>query len=326
MKRLCTAVLAAAAVLAGCAAPADLDGEVGALAAAPLGPAPTAAPGEVATPVVVDTDLGADDLVALAFLLRHPEVHVEAITIPATGLVACDAGVDVVAGLFAALDVEAVPVACGRRAAGPGARELPADWRSAAAGGSGLAPAAGAVVPVAEPAAELLARRARDVEDLVVVALAPMTNLAELATEHPADYARLAGVHAMAGSVAGPVVDGVAEWNAAADPAALATVLTARVPLTVVPEDAVPLGTPEALRAPVVDRVATAADVPKWWDLATVAALVAPDAGSVEAARWALEPATPGRLEPLGDGAVRVYRSLDSAALESEYARVFTTS
>jgi len=59
--------------------------------------------------------------------------------------------------------------------------------------------------------------------------------------------------------------------------------------------------------------------------LATAAALVVPDAGSVEAARWELEPSAPGRLAPVGDGSVRVYRSLDGAALAAEYARVFAT-
>jgi hypothetical protein len=38
--------------------------------------------------VIVDTDLGGNDLVALAFLLRHPAVRVEAVTIAATGLAA----------------------------------------------------------------------------------------------------------------------------------------------------------------------------------------------------------------------------------------------
>jgi hypothetical protein len=52
--------------LAGCAAPFDDDGEVG--GAAPP-PAPQAAAD--ALPVVVDTNLGGDDLVTLTFLLRH---------------------------------------------------------------------------------------------------------------------------------------------------------------------------------------------------------------------------------------------------------------
>ena len=86
-----------------------------------------------------------------------------------------------------------------------------------------------------------------------------------------------------------------------------------------------PQGTPDALRAPAVDRVVAAADLPAWWDLATAAVLVAPDAGRAEAARWVLDPSTPGRLVPEGDGTVRVVRSLDRAVLEAEYARVFTT-
>lgn len=330
------AALTAGAVLAGCAAPGDTDGEVvtvgapGGLgvgaSAGTLGPPPPRTTAGEPVPVVVDTDLGADDLVALAFLLRHPDVEVQAITVPATGLVACEPGVDLVAALFESLATDAVPVACGRTAAGPGAHRLPPAWKAAAAGGSGLTPVSGTVTPAQEPAPELVARLARASADLVLVALGPMTNVAEVATRHPADYARLAGVHAMTGSVDGPVVDGVAEWNAAADPHALETVLATPVPLTIVPEDAVPTGSPAALRAPVVGRVAATAEVPAWWDLATAAALVLPDAGSAQAAGWVLDPSEPGRLRAAGGsgGQVRVHRSLDAARLEAEYARVFT--
>jgi len=326
VKRLCTVVLAAGAVLAGCAAPADLDGEVGGPAGAALGPAPTAAPGQVATPVVVDTDLGADDLVALGFLLRHPGVHVEAVTIAATGLVGCDPGVELVAAVFEQFAVPAVPVACGRDTAVGDARSLPAAWRAAAAAGSGLTPVAGTVTPAPEPAPQLIADTARRVEDLVVVALGPMTNLADLATQHADDYARLGAVQAMGGSVAGPVVDGVAEWNAAADPESFATVLAAAAPLTIVPEDAIPLGTPDALDGPVVGRVSAVAGIPAWWDLATAGAVLAPRAGRVEVGEWVLDPSAPGRLRKVGVGDVRVYRSLDPAPLEAQYARAFATA
>ena len=40
-------------------------------------------------PIVVDTDLGADDIIALALLLRSPAVDVRAITV--SGTVSCDA-------------------------------------------------------------------------------------------------------------------------------------------------------------------------------------------------------------------------------------------
>jgi hypothetical protein len=305
--------------LGGCAAPYDGDGEAEAAAA----PAAAAAPTPDATPVLVDTDLGGDDLVALSFLLRHPSVGVEAVTIAATGLVGCEAGVRVVAGLFAALREPPVPVACGRPTAGPGGRVFPAEWREVAESGTGILPAAGTLVD--GTADELIARRARRTEGLVVVALGPLTNLADLAREHPADYARLAGVHAMAGSVAGPLVDGVAEWNAAADPESLAVVLTAPAPLTLVPEDAVPDGTPSALEAPVVSKVRATIDYPRWWDLAAAAALVAPHAGKVEAGGWVLDDSEPGRLRRAADGPVRVYRTLDDRVLETAYDEAFAT-
>ena len=311
------ALLASCTMLAGCATPADLDGEVAAVGL-PLGPAP----GQDPMPVVVDTDLGADDLVAITFLLRHPHVHVHAITITATGFVGCDTGLDVLGGLFSALDASPPPVACGRSNPGPGARSFPAAWKAAAAAGSGITPDAGALTASPEPAAQLIAGLARNTQGLVLVALGPLTNVADVATQHPQDYASLAAVHAMAGSVSGPVVDGVAEWNAAADPAALETVLGAHTPLTLVPEDAVPQANPDALQVPAAHAVVAASELPAWWDLATVAALVAPQTGLAQSARWVLEPTAPGRLVPDGDGSVRVVRSLDQAALEAEYGRV----
>lgn len=321
------AAVAAGAALAGCAAPADLDGEAlafgsGAAPAPASAPPPARVPGAPVVPVVVDTDLGSDDLLALAFLLRAPDVDVRAVTIAATGLVGCEPGVDIVAGLFAALAVEPVPVACGRGEPAPGGRAFPAEWRAAAESGSGVAPVPGVRVP--QPAADLLAQQARDGRGLLLVAIGPMTNVADLATRHPQDYARLTGIHAMAGSVSGPAVEGVAEWNAAADPESFAAVLTSSVPVTIVPEDAVPRGTPEvALGAPVVGPVAAAADLPAWWDLAAVAALVAPDAGTAQRAGWSLDPSVPGRLRPSGEGTVTVHRSLSAPALEAQYDRVF---
>ena len=321
------AVLAAAAVmsvgaaLVGCAAPADLDGEW-VTSGAPMGVAPES---DEPLPVIVDTDLGADDLAALAFLLRHPGVDVRAVTIAATGLVGCGSGPAVLGGLVSALEVAAPPVACGRSVAGPGAHPFPSAWRAAAAKGSGVAPEPGAVTKGSDSAVELVVRVAQERPGVVLLALGPLTNVADVASQHPQAYRRLAAVHAMAGSVTGPVTDGVAEWNAAADPEALEMVLAAPAPLTLVPEDAAPRGTPDLSGVPVVDRIVAAAHLPAWWDLATAAALVSPEAGRAEAARWTLDPSAPGRLVPQGHGSVRVVRSLDRAALEAEYARTFSS-
>ena len=311
---LALVLLAPLVAVAGHAAPYDDDGEGAVLAAAP--PA-----NRTARPVVVDTDLAGEDLVALAFLLRHPDVRVEAVTIAATGLVRCEAGADVVAGVFAATQELPVPVACGREKPGAGAREWPAQWREVAERGTGVAPVDGELDP--RPAEDLIADLATRPHEVTVVALGPLTNLADLGRHHPRAYARLAGIHAMAGLVDGQAVDGVAEWNVAADPEATAAVLAGPAPLTIVPDDAIPAGTPAGQEAPFVRLVAAVIDYPKWWDTATSAVFVDPGAGTVQRGRWVLDGAEPGRLVRAGRGPVRVYRSLDWQRLDAAYGEVF---
>ena len=117
---------------------------------------------------------------------------------------------------------------------------------------------AGELPPVARAdAATYVARLADRVDGLHVVALGPLTELAEVQRRHPASYARLAGVISMAGIVDSPSHDdelGVGEWNAAADVDAFAAVVAGDVPLTIVPDDPVPPGRPDGLTAPVVER------------------------------------------------------------------------
>jgi hypothetical protein len=321
-----------ALVLGGCSAPYDGDGE----ARASLRLAPVAGRLPTAAPVVVDTDLGADDLVALALLLRHPAVRVEAITVAATGLVGCPEAADVVADLTAALGMASPVVACGRARPGPTGRPMPTDWRRAAAEGSGL-PAASAemkhFVPVAVsgmPAAELLAKTARRTDGLTVVALGPLTNVADVATSDPKAFAALHAVQVMGGVVTAEGEDGIGEWNAAADPEAFSTVLDAARAggprLTIVPLDAVPTGTPWQLTAPVVGAVTARAALPAWWDAATAAAFVAPDAAATASGTYRLGGSQPGRLTRTGDGPVHVVERLDVVMIDQVYGTVFATA
>ena len=317
MKRALVVAVGTALALQGCAAPYDGDGE----ATVTVGQ-PARAVSATATSVVVDTDLGGDDLAALAFLLRHPDVSVEAITVAGGGLVGCDPGVDIVAGLLTALGEPAVPVACGS-APGEG-MEFPDEWRELAETGTGIPRATGTLEREADGAVVLISRLAQQQDDLVLVALGPMTTAADLVESEPKAAGRLAGIHAMGGSVEGVPVDDVAEWNAAADPTAFRTVLAAGVPLMVVPEDAVPTGTPDVLsESPVVDWVTATVSYPAWWDLATAAALVAADGTVLETGEWVLDDEVPGRLFRTGEGDVQVVRSLDDQELDAAYAEAF---
>lgn len=324
MRRRILLVPLAVSVLAACSpAASDVDGEV--FARGPM--APAAEKRADAVPVVVDTDLAPDDLAALALLLRHPDVRVLAVTVPQTGELDCR-GTGLLGDFFEALEVEPPPVACGTTSRGEDGVMFPPDWGAGALMESGLPrdDVPSDLTPVRTPAATLLARLARRHDDLHVVALAPLTEVAAVLREEPEAYARLGGIITMAGSVDSPShADGVAEWNAGADPAPFAEVLAGPVPVTVVPDDPVPLGAPDGLAGPVVGGLGRVPgfESPRYWDLATAGTFVAGSAAT-ESGSWTVDTTGDrGRLRRTGEGTVRVVTGLDDAALDEVYRSVF---
>jgi len=122
-RRLQCAAAAVAALLA-----------TGATAATPSGQAALPEP----IPVVVDTDLSTDDVLALLYVVRRAELDLRAVTVSGTGLVHCPLGARHALALLALVDRPDVPVACGRSTPLAGVNELPTDWRRAADGLFGL--------------------------------------------------------------------------------------------------------------------------------------------------------------------------------------------
>jgi inosine-uridine nucleoside N-ribohydrolase len=319
------AALPLVAALAACApAASDDDGEI--LARGPMAPAADKAPD--AAPVVVDTDLAPDDLAALALLLRHPGVEVVAVTVPTTGLLDCR-GTGLLSDFFEALGTTPPPVACGTTPRGDDGVPFPPEWGAGALTMSGLPRdgTPGELGTVGVPSHDLIARLSREHDGLQVVALGPLTDVAAVLREHPTAYARLVGIMTMAGSVdSASHADGVAEWNAAADPVPLADVLGGPVPVTIVPDDPVPPGAPDGLAGPVVGGLGRVQgfESPAYWDLATAAAFVTPSAATTLSGAWTVDTTGDrGRLRRTGDGQVRVVTELDTAALDEVYRSVF---
>lgn len=275
-------------------------------------PGPIAPDQDHATRVVVDTDLAGDDLAALAFLLRRTDVRVEAVTIAGTGLVGCDPGVDLVADLVLGLGAPPITVACGRE---DPVRPWPQEWVDQAEAGSGMPRLDSTFAPASQPAPRLIARLAERYDGLRVVALGPLTNLGDLASADPAAYSRIADIVSMAGALEVPAVDGVAEWNAAADPDALATVLAGTVPVTLVPDDAIPTDVPP------VGSLFSTYDPPKWWDTSTAAASVEPALAAFERGSWTVDGS--GRLHRTGPGPVRVATALEPGRLRAVWDATF---
>jgi inosine-uridine nucleoside N-ribohydrolase/outer membrane protein assembly factor BamB len=202
-------------------------------------------------PVVVDTDMGADDIMALVFLLEHPAVDVRAITVSGTGLVRCDSGVPNVLSLLEQLGAAEIPVACGSATPIAGNNSFPPAWRDDADGFYGLATGVGDRRTDDRPAAQLLVDIVdSSPEPVTVLTLGPLTNLATAVEESPGIVDGIDLVYSMAGAlnVAGNVEAAPdAEWNLFIDPEAATRVLGSGLVMTFITldaTDAVPL-TPE---------------------------------------------------------------------------------
>jgi len=179
--------------------------------------------------LLVDTDVAGDDLVALAFLVSAPHVTLAAITVSGTGEAHCAAGVDVVLRLLERLDAPDIPVACGRETPLAGDHEFPAAWREHVDNGAGLVLPTTARRPSASTAVELITDISKQHEQLPVLTLGPVTNLADALLADPSLAARLEPVTLMGGALyvpgnlvccGAPLDNKVAEWNIYVDPRA----------------------------------------------------------------------------------------------------------
>lgn len=198
--------------------------------------------------VIIDTDAGAGDLMAIAFLLSRPDIHVEAITI-ANGMAHVPAGGRNVLRLLKLAGRNDIPVFLGRATPLSGNQEFPAEWRRTSDDLSGinLPEPSRAVDP--RSAADYLLKRLLDAAHPVqVLALGPLTNLAEAISHNPraAHTVRQLVILGGAVRVSGNLGDvGLfqtnnvsAEWNVFIDPAAAKIVFISGAPIRLVPLDA----------------------------------------------------------------------------------------
>ena len=198
--------------------------------------------------VIIDTDAGGDDLMAIAFLLSRPDIRVEAITI-ANGVAHVPAGGRNVLRLLELAGRRDVPVFLGKETPLSGDAEFPAVWRrnSDELPGVTLPEARRAVE--SRSAADYLSKRLADAAHPVqVLALGPLTNLAEAFSHSLRTTHVIRQLVIMGGAirVSGNLGDGgvfktdnsAAEWNMFIDPAAARIVFASGAPIRLIPLDA----------------------------------------------------------------------------------------
>lgn len=191
--------------------------------------------------VLIDTDPGLDDAVAILFALCHPGIAVRGITTVA-GNLALPLTTRNAGRLLALAGRADVPLHAG--AASPLARPAqPSRSARAIHGEDGLGGAdfPDPTCPAGRDAPGFLARalRAAAPGTIDLLCLGPLTNLARLLAEAPDAAARIGRVVVMGGAIAERGNAGLrSEFNLAHDPEAAAAVLAAGLDMTLVPLDA----------------------------------------------------------------------------------------
>jgi len=183
--------------------------------------------------VIIDTDPGVDDALALLLAMRSPELQIEAITAVA-GNVPLDLTLLNALRMVEIAGRTEIPVAAGARA--PLVRRLVT--AAYAHGENGLG---GAVFPepttkpVAEPAAVLIRQIIRKFPgEVTLLTIGPLTNIATALNADPELAGIVRSLVMMGGSLSGGNFTPAAEFNVYVDPEAARIVFQSGIPVTMV--------------------------------------------------------------------------------------------
>jgi purine nucleosidase len=183
--------------------------------------------------VVIDTDPGTDDALAILLALQSPELHVEALTIVAGNVTAP-------VGLENALKIVSLAGRCDLTVAEGAQRPLHAKlniepfWNGPGGlGGAELPPARCKADPRFGPDV-IIDLMHKYPHEVTIIGVGPETNLALAILKDPTIVPLVKRVVLMAGSISGGNVNGAAEFNVYCDPDAADLVFRAGWPVTMV--------------------------------------------------------------------------------------------
>jgi len=199
-------------------------------------------------PIIVDTDAGADDMMALAYLLSSRDARIEAITV-VHGVAHVSEGSRNIRRLLNLAGKPEIPVFEGEERPLQGLRPFPADWRALADKLPGVALPEIGDTRSPERAVSYLKRRLKDrTHPVRILALGPLTHLAVVLRDVPEGMKTIDRLVILGGAVSVPgnlsggnpekAANEVAEWNIYADPHAAAAVFKVPVTTLLVPLDA----------------------------------------------------------------------------------------
>jgi inosine-uridine nucleoside N-ribohydrolase len=198
-------------------------------------------------PVIFDTDMAHEDMFAALFLLSHPNVNLEAITVSGTGESHCGPGVSHALGLVTLSGHKAIPVACGRETPLAGNHAFPAEWRQAVDNAYGVQIPTGGEASNLNASDLIIDILQKSNEAITIVAVGPLTNIAEALQKAPEISTRIREIYIMGGAVQAKgnvgnsgvgIQNEYAEWNIYIDPLAANIVFKSGIPIILIPLDA----------------------------------------------------------------------------------------
>jgi inosine-uridine nucleoside N-ribohydrolase len=196
---------------------------------------PTAAGGPFR--VIIDTDPGVDDALALLLAMRSPELKIEAIT-PVAGNVPLELTLPNALRMVEIAGRTDIPVAAGAKQ--PLMRRLVT--AAYAHGENGLGGAVfpePAIKPVAESAAQVIRQIVRKYPgEVTLLPIGPLTNIATALNLDSELAGMVRGIVMMGGSLSGGNITPAAEFNVYVDPEAARIVFQSGIPITMVGLDA----------------------------------------------------------------------------------------
>ncbi len=204
--------------------------------------------------VIVDSDVAQDDWISILYVLNQKErSNLLGLSAVGSGESHCEAAKQTISKLIylAGRENENIPVTCGDSVPMQGFHTWPDFWRSEADNISGIAlpenPKSNILkTHTAEWMKETLLNNPRPV---VIIALGPLTNIAQLIQKYPETKSKIKRIYSMGGAFWVPgnlrvknfsetLQNPHAEWNIWVDPLAASIVLNSNVPFTAIPLDA----------------------------------------------------------------------------------------
>ncbi len=198
--------------------------------------------------IVVDTDCGLDDLLAIIYLLSNPEIKIEAIT-TVHGLASAKRGASNIVRVLSRLGFPNIPVYVGSEVPIGKRRKFPDLWIERTESLEQIQLPIAKVSVSSRSAVDYLVESFSERPKVSVLALGPLTNIALALNScvtsqmpEPIDIVSMGGAVDVPGNL---FVDGetqsdnsYAEWNFFLDPIAVATVFAAPINVRLVPLDA----------------------------------------------------------------------------------------